>query len=115
MNDKTASEALKIRDEWIETVKNVKRDYERYGHKQWSLKTIYPVKIDYWNEILGIVNVFVENREKPYILCKGGGAFCQSFETQINYLKRSLSLPVSVNIINSTKYDFITVHIPSNV
>jgi len=103
----SASEALRIKEAWFDTVKSIKKDYEKYGHKQWIIKTIYPVKIDYWNEILGIANVFVEQRDQPYVLCK----FDSSFEKQLYFLKRSLSNPVIVNVI-SGKYNFINVYIP---
>lgn len=109
MYNRTTSEALKIMDTWIETVKNIKKDYERYGHKQWALKPIYPIKIEVWNDILGIAYVFVENREKPYILCRVSD---NTFENQVNYLKRTLSTPVMVNIIWSGQYNFINVYIP---
>jgi len=104
----SSSEALKIREAWNKAIKNIKKDYDRYGYKQWSLKPIYPVKIELWNEILGIAYVFVEKRDQPYVLCK----LDSSFDKQINHLRRSLSNPVMANIIWTDKYKFINVYVP---
>lgn len=102
--------ALKIRKQWINSIVNLKKDYEKYGHKQWILKPIYPARIDLWNEILGIANIYVEEKSKPYILCKTDS----SFEKQLNHLRRSISHPVNVVIINSGEYNFINVYVPPN-